>query len=109
MRRLGKRGFEQAHVQGLLRLGGQQRLLGQGLERRGIKIAGAAPDQARLFQIGQFFVGDDAAFLLYMLGAAWLGFAAPGLHRHALAWRGWRARGNRVAASRELAQLEALQ
>ena len=53
-------------------------------------------------------VGDDATFLLYVLGAVWLGLAAPGLRRHALQWRGWSHRGERVALSAELAQLEAL-
>ena len=53
-------------------------------------------------------IGGDAAFLLYLLGAAWLGFAAPGLRRHALLRRGWRQRGDRVAINAELAQLEAL-
>jgi hypothetical protein len=53
-------------------------------------------------------VGDDATFLLYLLGAVWLGFAAPGLRHHALQWRGWRHRGARVALSADLAQLEAL-
>jgi hypothetical protein len=55
------------------------------------------------------FIGDDAAVLLYILAAVWLGFAAPGLRRNGLAWRGWRHRGDRVAPSAELAQLEALQ
>lgn len=55
------------------------------------------------------FIGDGAAFLLYGLLALWLGFAAPGLRRHGLAWRGWRHRGDRVAASADLAQLEAMQ
>ena len=54
------------------------------------------------------FVGDDAAVLLYTLGAAWLGFAAPGLRRHALQWRGWSHRGERVALSADMAQLEAI-
>jgi hypothetical protein len=54
------------------------------------------------------FIGDDAAVLLYVLGAVWLGFAAPGLRRHALQWRGWTHRGERVALSADLAQLEAL-
>ena len=54
------------------------------------------------------FVGDDAAFVLYLLAAAWLGFAAAGLRRHALQWRGWRHRGERVAPSADLAQLEAM-
>ena len=53
-------------------------------------------------------VGDDATFLLYVLGVVWLGLAAPGLRRHALQWRGWSHRGERVALSAELAQLEAL-
>ena len=55
------------------------------------------------------FIGDDAAFLLYVVAAIWLGFAAPGLRRHALQWRGWTARGERVALSADMAQLEALQ
>ncbi|MGB3338232.1 MAG: DUF2628 domain-containing protein [Devosia sp.] len=54
------------------------------------------------------FIGDDAAALLYVLGAVWLGFAAPGLRRHALQWRGWTHRGECVALSADLAQLEAL-
>lgn len=55
------------------------------------------------------FIGDDAAFMLYILGAVWLGLAAPGFRRHALVWRGWTPRGSRVAPSADLAQLEALQ
>ena len=54
------------------------------------------------------FIGDDAAFLLYLLGAAWLGFAAAGMRRHALQWRGWTHRGSRVAPSADIAQLEAM-
>ena len=54
------------------------------------------------------FIGDGAAFLLYLLGALWLGLAASGLRRHALAWRGWRQRGVRVALNADMAQLEAL-
>lgn len=54
-------------------------------------------------------IGDDAAFLLYVLGAIWLGLAAPGFRRHALQWRGWTYRGDRVAGAADLAQLEALQ
>jgi hypothetical protein len=53
-------------------------------------------------------IGDGAGFLLYLLASIWLGFAAPGLRRHALQWRGWRQRGERVALNAELAQLEAL-
>ena len=55
------------------------------------------------------FIGDGAAFLLYVLAAIWLGLAAPGLRRHALQWRGWTHRGARIAPSADLAQLEALQ
>lgn len=55
------------------------------------------------------FIGDAAAFLLYILAAIWLGFAAPGLRRHALQRRGWTPRGARIAPSADLAQLEALQ
>ena len=54
------------------------------------------------------FIGDDAAFALYLLGAAWLGFAASGFRRHALQWRGWSHRGERVAVSADMAQLEAI-
>jgi hypothetical protein len=54
------------------------------------------------------FIGDDAAWLLYDLGALWLGFAASGLRRHALQWRGWRHRGERVAMGADMAQLEAM-
>lgn len=53
-------------------------------------------------------IGDGAAFWLYVLGAVWLGLSAPGLRRHALAWRGWRLRGARVALSTDLARLGAL-
>ena len=55
-----------------------------------------------------FYIGDGAAFALYLLAAISLGFAASGLRRHALQWRGWTPRGDRVAASADLAQLEAL-
>tara|TARA_R110002124_G_scaffold109676_12_gene262893 strand:+ start:29358 stop:29771 length:414 start_codon:yes stop_codon:yes gene_type:complete len=54
------------------------------------------------------YIGDDAAFLIYCLVALWLGFAAPGLRRAALSRRGWIFRGERVALSVDLAQLEAL-
>ena len=54
------------------------------------------------------FIGDGAAFWLYVLGAIWLGLSAPGLRRHALHWRGWRYRGERIAADADLAQLEAM-
>lgn len=54
------------------------------------------------------YIGDDAAFTLYLLAVVWLGFAAPGLRRHALQWRGWTHRGERIALSADTAQLEAL-
>ena len=54
------------------------------------------------------FIGGAAAFLLYVLASVWFGFAAPGLRRHALAWRGWTLRGERVALSADMAQLEAI-
>lgn len=54
------------------------------------------------------FIGDEATFLLYVLVAVWFGFAASGFRRHALQWRGWTHRGELVAASADLAQLEAL-
>ena len=53
------------------------------------------------------FIGGDAVTWLYLLLAMALGFAAPGLRRHALQWRGWTHRGDRVALSAYLAQLEA--
>lgn len=53
------------------------------------------------------FVGE-AVFWLYVLAAAWLGFAASDLIRRSLLRRGWVLRGERIAASAELAQLEAL-
>jgi len=53
-------------------------------------------------------IGDDAAFLLYCLVALWLGFAASGLRRAGLRRGGWSERGLQVAASADLAQLEAL-
>ena len=54
------------------------------------------------------FIGG-AAFLLYVLASIWFGFAAPGFRRHALHWRGWTHRGERVALSADMAQLEAIQ
>ena len=54
------------------------------------------------------FIGGDAVVWLYLLLVMALGFAAPGLRRHALAWRGWTHRGDRVALSADLAQLEAI-
>jgi hypothetical protein len=46
---------------------------------------------------------------LYLLSAVWLGLAAAGLRRSALDSSGWRLRGERVALSHDMAQLEALQ
>lgn len=54
------------------------------------------------------WIGGDAVTWLYLLLAMALGFAAPGLRRHALAWRGWTHRGDRVALSADMAQLEAI-
>jgi hypothetical protein len=54
------------------------------------------------------FIGGNAAFWLYVLAALWLGFAASGLRRHALTWRGWRHRDERVALSVDMARLEAI-
>ncbi|MDB5614142.1 MAG: hypothetical protein JWQ22_1795 [Devosia sp.] len=54
------------------------------------------------------FIGGGAAFALYLLAAVWLGFAAPSLRRHALQWRGWTPRGERIALSADMAQLEAI-
>jgi len=51
------------------------------------------------------YIGDDAAFWLYVLFAAWIGFAAPSIRRHAFAWRGWRHRRDLVAADSDLARL----
>ena len=53
-------------------------------------------------------IGGEAAFWLYVLKSAWIGFAAPDLHRHALRRRGWHYRGDRIALSADLAQLEAI-
>ncbi|SFB95583.1 DUF2628 domain-containing protein [Devosia psychrophila] len=55
------------------------------------------------------FIGGGAVSAVYLLAMVWLGFAAPGLRRHALQWRGWTPRGERVALSADMAQLEAIQ
>jgi hypothetical protein len=55
------------------------------------------------------FIGGGAAFLLYVLASVWFGFAAAGFRRHALIWRGWSHRGERVALSADMAQFEAVQ
>lgn len=54
------------------------------------------------------YIGGGTALLLYVLGAIWLGLSAPDWRREKLARQGWRFRGERVAASPDLAQLEAL-
>ena len=58
--------------------------------------------------VASIVLGGAAAFSLYVLGAIWLGFAAPDLIRRALLRRGWTARGERVADSADMAQLEAI-
>ena len=58
--------------------------------------------------VASIVLGGVAAFSLYILGAIWLGFAAPDLIRRALLRRGWTARGERVAYSADMAQLEAI-
>ena len=55
------------------------------------------------------FIGGQAVFWLYVIAVTWLGFAAPGLRRHALSWRGWHHRADQVALSADLAQLAALE
>jgi hypothetical protein len=53
-------------------------------------------------------LGLSATLPVYLLAALWLGCAAPGLRRHALASRGWRHRADRFAADADLATLEAI-
>ncbi|MFD2647848.1 DUF2628 domain-containing protein [Devosia albogilva] len=54
------------------------------------------------------YLGGGTAFLLYVLAAIWIGLSAPDWRRQKLARQGWRFRGDRVAASPDMAQLEAL-
>ena len=54
------------------------------------------------------YIGGSAAFLIYVLAAIWIGLSAPDWRRSKLARQGWRFRGVRVAASSDLAHLEAL-
>ena len=54
-------------------------------------------------------LGGGATFWLYVLFALWIGFAAPGLRRHALVHRGWSHHGDRVAAAPDLAALSWLE
>ena len=58
--------------------------------------------------VASIVLGGAAAFSIYILGAIWLGFAGPDLIRRALLRRGWTARGERVADSADMAQLEAI-
>ena len=58
--------------------------------------------------VASIVLGGAAAITLYLLGAIWLGLAAPDLIRRALLRRGWTARGERVADSADMAQLEAI-
>jgi len=51
------------------------------------------------------FIGGDAAVLIYLLFALWIGLAAPSIRRHALSWRGWRHRTDLVATDPDLARL----
>lgn len=52
------------------------------------------------------YVGEDAAFWLYVLLAALLGFEAPNLRRRALRARNFVYRSELVAADEDLAQVE---
>ena len=54
-------------------------------------------------------LGAAASFWLYALLALWIGFAAPSLRRHALAWRGWSHRRDVIAAAPDLATLSWLE
>ena len=54
-------------------------------------------------------LGGATTFWLYVLFALWIGFAAPGLRRHALSHRGWTHHGDRVAAAPDLATLSWLE
>ena len=58
--------------------------------------------------VASIVLGAAAAVTLYILSAIWLGLAAPDLIRRALLRRGWTARGERVADSADMAQLEAI-
>ena len=59
--------------------------------------------------LGSLYIGDAAAFWLYVLLSAWVGFAAPSLRRHALSWRGWRHRRDLYATDPDLARLTYMQ
>jgi hypothetical protein len=53
-------------------------------------------------------IGDNAAFWIYVLLAAWIGFGAPALRRGALARRGWHYRTDVIARGDDMAELEGL-
>lgn len=53
--------------------------------------------------VSSLWLGDAAAVWLYLLFAAWFGFAAPRFHARALARRGWHHRSEIVAADEDLA------
>jgi hypothetical protein len=55
---------------------------------------------------GRSWIGDGAAFWIYVVSAIWIGFEAPALRRAALRRRGWSDRGDIIAMSPDLAQLE---
>ncbi len=55
--------------------------------------------------VASLWIGGEAGFWLYVLFAAWLGFAAPEFHARALARRGWRHGSEIVAADEDLALL----
>lgn len=53
-------------------------------------------------------IGDDAAFWLYVLFAAAIGFEAPALRRAKLLRKGWLYRADVIASGEDIAALEAL-
>ncbi len=55
--------------------------------------------------VASLWIGGEAAGWLYLLFAAWLGFAAPEFHGRALARRGWRHGSEIVAADEDMALL----
>ena len=54
-------------------------------------------------------LGDTTTFWLYVLFALWIGFAATGLRRNALARRGWSHRRDVTAAAADLAAVSFLE
>ena len=61
-----------------------------------------------LVSVASAVIGDDASFWIYVVLAIWIGFEAPALRRGALHRRGWRYRGEVVAAEEDLAMLGGL-